>query len=66
MVSELVRMSAEREEWWKERLIQERQRGALWEESLQVVVKEGEALEQELKNRARTVNKRNSRLPWIL
>ena len=63
MVSELVRMSAEREEWWKERLIQERQRGALWEESLQVVVKEGEALEQELKNRARTVNKRNSRLP---
>lgn len=63
MVNELVRMSAEREEWWRERLLQERQRGALWEESLQVVVKEGEALEQELKNRARTVNKRSSRIP---
>ena len=53
MVGEYVRMAAERDEWWREKLQRERERGALWEESLQIVVKEGEALEQELKNRSR-------------
>ena len=61
MINDLVRMSAEREEWWREELARERQRGAIWEESLQVVVKEGAALEEELKNRARS-KRRSSRV----
>lgn len=57
MIGEYVNIVQEREEWWKERLDRERERGALWEESLQVVVKEGEVLENELKNRIRRRNK---------
>lgn len=53
MIGEYVRMVQERDEWWQERVERERQRGALWEESLQVVVQEGEVLENELKNRLR-------------
>lgn len=60
MVGEYVRMVAEREEWWKEKVARERARGALWEESLQTVVKEGAALEEELRSRART-RRRSSR-----
>ncbi|KAH8111175.1 Oxysterol-binding protein-domain-containing protein [Phellopilus nigrolimitatus] len=59
MVGEHVRMIADREEWWRDALTRERTRGALWEESLQVVVQEGAALENELKNRRR----RGSRAP---
>lgn len=62
MVGDLVRMSAEREEWWREQVNRERARGALWEESLQVVVQEGAVLEEELKNRARGSNRRSSRV----
>lgn len=61
MINELVHMSAEREEWWKEELTRERARGAIWEESLQTVVKEGAALEEELKTRARS-RRRSSRI----
>ncbi|KAI5119210.1 hypothetical protein M0805_007721 [Coniferiporia weirii] len=57
MISEFVHMVSEREEWYRDALARERARGALWEESLQVVVQEGAALESELKKR------RRSRLP---
>ncbi|KAL5534160.1 hypothetical protein ACEPAG_621 [Sanghuangporus baumii] len=60
MVNDYVRMVAEREEWWREKVARERTRGALWEESLQTVVKEGAALEEELRSRAR-VRRRSSR-----
>ncbi|THH03314.1 hypothetical protein EW145_g6356 [Phellinidium pouzarii] len=57
MVSDYVHMAAEREEWWHDTLARERARGALWEESLQAVVQEGAALENELKKR------RGSKMP---
>ncbi|KAI0933042.1 hypothetical protein AcW1_000018 [Taiwanofungus camphoratus] len=58
MLTEYVQMVREREEWWKAKLERERERQNVWEESLQVVVKEGEALERELRNKFR----RRSRL----
>ncbi|EJD03880.1 uncharacterized protein FOMMEDRAFT_167188 [Fomitiporia mediterranea MF3/22] len=61
MVGDFVRMAAEREDWWREKLARERARGTLWEESLQVVVKEGAALEEELKSRSRA-RRRSSRI----
>lgn len=59
MFGEYVRMAQAREEWWKERLDREVRRGVAWEESLQVVVKEGEVLENELKSQFR---QRSSRI----
>ncbi|KII83915.1 hypothetical protein PLICRDRAFT_702189 [Plicaturopsis crispa FD-325 SS-3] len=53
MLHDYMVMSKAREEWWKSTLRQERQRQALWEESLRTVVKEGEVLEQELRDRSR-------------
>ena len=58
MMNEYVQMSKEREEWWKSQLQRERERQSVWEESLQTVVREGEALERELRVRSR---KRGSR-----
>ncbi|GJE89289.1 oxysterol-binding protein-domain-containing protein [Phanerochaete sordida] len=58
MLSEYVQMVREREDWYREQLAKERERQNVWEESLQAVVKEGEFLERELRNKAR----RRSRL----
>lgn len=58
MVNDYVQMSKERDEWWKLKVRREQERQAVWEESLQTVVKEGEALEKELRTRSR---KRGSR-----
>ena len=58
MVNEFIQMAKERDEWWKTKLRREQERQAVWEESLQTVVKEGEALERELRTRSR---KRGSR-----
>ncbi|KAF8431896.1 Oxysterol-binding protein-domain-containing protein [Boletus edulis BED1] len=58
MINEYVQMVKEREEWWKSQLQRERERQTIWEESLQTVVREGEALERELRARSR---KRGSR-----
>jgi hypothetical protein len=51
-------MAKERDEWWRLKLQREQERQAVWEESLQTVVREGEALEKELRMRSR---KRGSR-----
>ncbi|KZT00876.1 uncharacterized protein LAESUDRAFT_731808 [Laetiporus sulphureus 93-53] len=53
IVAEYIQMVRDREEWWKAQLQRERERQSLWEESLQMVVKEGQALEQELKKKSR-------------
>jgi oxysterol-binding protein 1 len=58
MVNEYVQMAKERDEWWQLKLKHEQERQAVWEESLQTVVKEGEVLENELRMRSR---KRGSR-----
>jgi len=42
-----------REEWYKKKLKSERRRQSVWEESLKTVVREGEILENELKERRR-------------
>jgi len=61
MMDEYIQMTKDREEWWKVQLQHERERQTVWEdpeESLQTVVREGEALERELPTRLR---KRGSR-----
>ncbi|KAH7920399.1 hypothetical protein BV22DRAFT_1039916 [Leucogyrophana mollusca] len=58
LVNEYVQMAKDREQWWKSQLQRERERQSVWEESLQTVVREGEALERELRARSR---KRGSR-----
>lgn len=58
MINEYVAMAKERDEWWRLKLQHEQDRQAMWEESFQTVVKEGEALEKELRMRSR---KRGSR-----
>ncbi|KIP04311.1 hypothetical protein PHLGIDRAFT_93663 [Phlebiopsis gigantea 11061_1 CR5-6] len=58
MLTEYVSMVREREEWYREKLIKERERQTVWEESLQAVVKEGELMEREL----RTKSRRRSRM----
>ncbi|OAX31816.1 hypothetical protein K503DRAFT_870474 [Rhizopogon vinicolor AM-OR11-026] len=58
MMDEYIQMTKDREEWWKAQLQRERERQTVWEESLQTVVREGEALERELRTRSR---KRGSR-----
>ncbi|KAM6495221.1 Oxysterol-binding domain containing protein [Amanita muscaria] len=47
------KMVNERERWFKKKLGEEKGRQKVWEESLKVVVKEGEDLEKELKKRSR-------------
>ncbi|TFK33757.1 Oxysterol-binding protein-domain-containing protein [Crucibulum laeve] len=59
LLNEYVQMTREREEWWKKQLEKERERQKVWEESLATVVKEGEALENELRLKSR---KRGSRV----
>ncbi|KAF8552182.1 hypothetical protein OG21DRAFT_1466159 [Imleria badia] len=58
MINEHLQMAKEREDWWKSQLQRERERQTIWEESLQTVVREGDALERELRARSR---KRGSR-----
>jgi oxysterol-binding protein 1 len=53
LVHEYIAMAKERDEWWASSLKREQKRQTIWEESLQTVVKEGEALERELKERSR-------------
>lgn len=53
MMNEYVQMAKERDEWWRLKLKREQERQAVWEESLQNVVKEGETLERELRLRSR-------------
>ncbi|EPQ61347.1 hypothetical protein GLOTRDRAFT_69725 [Gloeophyllum trabeum ATCC 11539] len=58
MINDYMQMVRDRDEWWKARLERERKRQDVWEESLKAVVREGELLENELRNRSR----RKSRL----
>ncbi|KAJ8456543.1 hypothetical protein ONZ45_g18680 [Pleurotus djamor] len=51
--NEYISMVQAREEWYSRELKKEQKRQTAWEESLKVVVKEGEVLEQELRRRAR-------------
>jgi len=53
LLNEYLQMAREREEWYAAQLRKERTRQQFWEESLAVVVKEGETLEQELRARSR-------------
>ena len=62
MVNEFIKMSNEREEWFKRKLEKEKERGQVWEESLQMVVREGDILEKELKKRVRGEKERDSRV----
>lgn len=57
MLTEYVQMVREREDWWKDKLDRERERQNVWEESLQAVVREGEIMEKELRNKARRRSK---------
>lgn len=58
MVSDYVRMTNEREQWWCDKIRKEQERQAIWEESLHAAVKEGEVLENELRS---TMGRRASR-----
>ncbi|KAI0320663.1 Oxysterol-binding protein-domain-containing protein, partial [Amylostereum chailletii] len=60
LMNEYVSMVKERDDWWRARLAREQERQTVWEESLQSVVKEGEALERELREQARA-RRRGSR-----
>lgn len=60
LMNEYVSMVKERDDWWRARLTREQERQTVWEESLQSVVKEGEALERELREQARA-RRRGSR-----
>ncbi|KAK2463943.1 hypothetical protein APHAL10511_003994 [Amanita phalloides] len=53
LVHEYIKMVSEREIWLRRRLGEEQGRQRVWEESLKVVVKEGEDLERELRARSR-------------
>jgi hypothetical protein len=53
LLSEYTSMSQSRDGWYARQLRKERARQDVWEESLRVVVKEGENLEQELRKRSR-------------
>lgn len=53
MLNEYLHMVKERDDWWRARLTREQRRQAVWEQSLQSVVQEGEALERELRRHSR-------------
>ena len=53
LLSEYTSMSQSRNSWYARQLRKEKARQDVWEESLRVVVKEGESLEQELRKRSR-------------
>lgn len=52
---EYTRMVQEREAWFNSRIVREKERAGVWEQSLQVVVQEGEVLETELKKTLRGI-----------
>ena len=53
MLNEYLHMVKERDDWWRARIARENQRQTVWEQSLQSVVQEGEALERELRRHSR-------------
>jgi len=53
LLSEYTSMAQSRDSWYARQLKKERARQDVWEESLKVVVKEGEGLENELRKRSR-------------
>jgi hypothetical protein len=53
MLNEYLYLVKERDDWWRARLAHEQQRQTVWEQSLQSVVQEGEALERELRRHSR-------------
>lgn len=64
---EYVKMVQDREAWFKARIVRERERAGVWEQSLQVVVQEGEVLEEELKKtfRGKRENRKSRRFSTI-
>ncbi|KAI0005129.1 Oxysterol-binding protein-domain-containing protein [Russula compacta] len=60
MLNEFLYMAKERDDWWRARLAREQQRQTVWEQSLQSVVQEGEALERELRRHSRRHNRIDS------
>jgi hypothetical protein len=64
---EYSRMVQEREAWFNTRIVRERERAGVWEQSLQVVVQEGEVLETELKKTLRGIkdNRKSRRFSTI-
>ncbi|KAF8724406.1 hypothetical protein AX14_008859 [Amanita brunnescens Koide BX004] len=68
LVQEYINMVSERENWFRRRLGEEQNRQRVWEESLKVVVKEGEDLEKELRARSRKKGGAPGRVPsmaWV-
>jgi hypothetical protein len=53
MQNEYLHMAKERDDWWRARISREQRRQSVWEQSLQSVVQDGEALERELRGRSR-------------
>lgn len=53
MLNEYLHMAKERDDWWRARISREQRRQSVWEQSLQSVVQEGEALERELRRHSR-------------
>ncbi|KAI0307052.1 Oxysterol-binding protein-domain-containing protein [Multifurca ochricompacta] len=53
ILNEYLYMAKERDDWWRAQLNRERERQTVWEQSLHSVVKEGEALERELRRHSR-------------
>jgi oxysterol-binding protein 1 len=53
MLNEYLHMVKERDDWWRVRISREQRRQSVWEQSLQSVVQEGEALERELRRHSR-------------
>ncbi len=51
LLATFLHMTREREEWFSRQLKEDRKRQRVWEESLAVVVREGEGLEKELRKR---------------
>ena len=53
LLDKYLHITSKREEWYKKKLKSERRRQSVWEESLTTVVREGEILEDELRERRR-------------
>ena len=53
MLNDYLYMVKERDDWWRDRFVREQERQMVWEQSLQSVVEEGEALERELRRHSR-------------
>jgi len=59
MFAEYMQMGKDREDWWKRKAESERKKQQAWEESLAIVVREGETLEAELRTRTRNKRRRS-------